>query len=700
MIKTMAKSLLDEAFALLEESKLLEGKASMDQSLLDQPPSAIVEVAAKKKFEACYLMKRHYALQAKASNDSEADTKTRQLLQDKITEYENEADQLLKKVENLKLIEQGQKTTIAAARYKQKSSSITSFEETHLHSVEHRTHERLPFQTPDTKPNVGDRTEDNAATRAAGEATKLLTAAINEDEVGNFDKAIVKYVKAVELYLKAVRILSETDHNGSLQRGGIETSESPSISKESHILVASLKKRIKVTLDRVEKLKLRGKESTSSDQTESQNNNTNQQQESGLTSYELDVLVRSSLLTSGVFLPWSDEKAKTYNFSPPQKFVDPDGALELSEKQKAKFHRWARPEEVMAMRSPSSRNIKMMNAISPYTIKQHCVSDCSFIAGLCISAAYERRRGRQLVSSLIYPQDSNGTPIYNPQGVYMVKLWLNGVAWRVIVDDYLPVDKKGKLLCSHTIILEENKINRSNNLELWVPILEKAYLKMCGGYDFPGSNSGVDLFSLTGWIPERIFFPMDNNHIKDFETPIERCWEKLFSASSYNDCLITVATSKDLTEEQASSVGLYTAHAYAVLRIIQTSNGTRLLQLKNPWGRSGWNGQYSAQDKTSWSDTNFRKEVGYDADAAAKCDDGVFWMSWSDLTIYFTNIQISWNPELFRFQKVSHAFWKADDGPNDDSFNVSENPQYTVTLSQDAIQKNATLWILVSRHGK
>ena len=692
----MAKSLLDEAFALLEESKLLEGKASMDQSLLDQPSSAIVEDASKKKFEACYLMKRH-ALQA--SNNSEADAKTLQLLQVKIIEYEDEADQLRKKVEKLKLMEQGQnQSTIAAARYNKNScsitSSVTSFEETHLHSVENRTPERQKTNV------VRDRTDDNAATRAAGEATKLLTAAIDEDENGNVDEAVVKYVKAVELYLTAVNILSETDNNGSLQSGGVETSESPTISKESHKLIAALKKRIKVTLDRVEKLKLIGQECTTRDQTEGQKSNTNQQQKSNLTSNELDVLVRSSFLTSGIFLPWSDVKARMYNFSPPQHFVDPDGLLELSEKQKGKFHKWARPAEIMTMRSSSSRNIKMINTISPYTIKQHCVSDCSFIAGLCISAAYERRLGRQLVSSLIYPQDSNGTPIYNPQGVYMVKLWLNGVARRVIVDDKLPVDKKGNLLCSHTVELGENKSNRGSNLELWVPILEKAYLKMCGGYDFPGSNSGVDLFSLTGWIPERIFFPQDHNRIKDFETPFERCWEKVFSASSYNDCLISMATSKDLTEEEASSVGLYTAHAYAVLRIMQTSNGTRLVQLKNPWGRGGWNGKYSSNDKTSWNDTNLSKEVGYDAEAAAKCDDGVFWITWADVTFFFRNLEISWNPQLFRFQKISHDFWHADAGPNDDSFNVGENPQYTITLSQDAIQKNATLWILLSRHGK
>jgi len=58
---------------------------------------------------------------------------------------------------------------------------------------------------------------------------------------------------------------------------------------------------------------------------------------------------------------------------------------------------------------------------------------------------------------------------------------------------------------------------------------------------------------------------------------------RINSANSYGDCLITVSTSKELTEEKAAEVGLFTAHAYAVLGVIQTTNGTRLLQLKNPW---------------------------------------------------------------------------------------------------------------------
>ena len=335
----------------------------------------------------------------------------------------------------------------------------------------------------------------------------------------------------------------------------------------------------------------------------------------------------------------------------------------------------------------------MISNISPYSIRQQYVTDCSFIASLCICALFEKRFRKRLITSIIYPQDENGIPVYNPSGKYIVKLWLNGVARSVIVDDRLPVDRHSNLLCSQT------KGNR-HQLELFCSIIEKAYLKLCGGYDFPGSNSGVDLFSLTGWIPERIFFPSKNKtgKIRCFETPPDRAWERLYSANSFGDCLITVSTTREMTEEKAKSLGLVTGHAYAVLNVFQSQNGIRLLLLKNPWACKGWTGKFSPQDKSSWRDDALKLELGYDPIEAAKHDDGIFWISWEDVLLYFRNMQLSWNPNLFSYRITTHGFWPVTQGPQIDTFNIGENPQYIMVLSDQVVSRKPSIWVLISRH--
>lgn len=87
-------------------------------------------------------------------------------------------------------------------------------------------------------------------------------------------------------------------------------------------------------------------------------------------------------------------------------------------------------------------------------------------------------------------------PIFSPSGRYIVCLYFNGCCRKVTIDDRLPTSRTSRQL---------HVIDRHNNGLLWPALVEKAYLKVRGGYDFPGSNSGTDLWVMTGWIPEQLF---------------------------------------------------------------------------------------------------------------------------------------------------------------------------------------------------
>ncbi len=310
-----------------------------------------------------------------------------------------------------------------------------------------------------------------------------------------------------------------------------------------------------------------------------------------------------------------------------------------------------------------------------YSVKQTVVSDCSFVASIAISAQYEKRFGKKLITSIIYPQDKSGNPVYNPCGKYMVKLKINGVNRKVIVDDYFPLGSHGEPLCSYS----------SNRNELWISILEKAYMKVMGGYDFPGSNSNIDLYALTGWIPERV-------SIKSPDFNKDAVFRKLLERFHKGDVLVTMATG-EMSEMQADRAGLVPTHAYAMLDIRQVKD-VRLFLLKNPWSHLRWRGNYSELDSTHWT-PEMQKALNYDPKNASNFDNGVFWIDFDSLCNFFDVIYMNWNPGLFSFTYGIHASWTAGVGPSKDLYDISNNPQFSLELNKSG---SGAMWILLSRH--
>jgi calpain-7 len=138
---------------------------------------------------------------------------------------------------------------------------------------------------------------------------------------------------------------------------------------------------------------------------------------------------------------------------------------------------------------------------------------------------------------------------YFNDGRYELKVLVNGDIRRIVIDDRLPFDSDNKLV----------GISTGAKNQLWPSFVEKAYMKLMGGYDFPGSNSAVDLHVLTGWIPEHIDLQSGS-----FER--ERTWSRITTGFLRGDCMMTVGTN-DKTALNIHNIKLLPSHDYAVTEI-------------------------------------------------------------------------------------------------------------------------------------
>ncbi|KAK6166621.1 hypothetical protein SNE40_023271 [Patella caerulea] len=498
----------------------------------------------------------------------------------------------------------------------------------------------------------------------------LLEQAQDEDVANNIDTAIELYSQAIEICLKVTKDTSDQVLESKVTKLATQALERAEILKKTPRLHnKSIKpENVKIVprplgLSDGSEGKISG--SVPNPNVLSPPNNV----AGGYTKEEIAVLRTTSFINEREYVPFMDVDTRD-RFALPVTYTDKDGKLALSPKQKKDFARWVRPDEFCD-------DPRMIYAVSSLSIKQTIVSDCSFVASLAISAQYERRFKKQLITSIIYPQNKQKEPIYNPCGKYMVKLHINGVPRKVVLDDYLPMGKHGELLCSFS----------NNKNELWVSLLEKAYMKVMGGYDFPGSNSNIDLNALTGWIPERVAIRLNS---PEFDK--DREFKRLIERFHKGHCLVTVATG-EMSDADGDRAGLVPTHAYAMLDIREIK-GKQLFKLKNPWNHLRWKGRYSENDTDTWT-SDLQKALNFDPKSAQLYDNGVFWIDYESICRFYDVFYINWNPEIFSHTTCLHHTWSAKAGPKKDSYNISDNPQYRLEVK--ATQPSA-VWILLTRH--
>ncbi|KIK22314.1 hypothetical protein PISMIDRAFT_102567, partial [Pisolithus microcarpus 441] len=386
------------------------------------------------------------------------------------------------------------------------------------------------------------------------------------------------------------------------------------------------------------------------------------------------ILRRSSVINGIRYPMWTDAVPAA---GPNVLYIDPDGQPSVPQYAMSSTYSspcWNRPVNVAPMHPPllsptfstppviSNPNLDL----TPADIEQHLINDCSVCAMISVCVQHARITHAhptlfcQLLSS-VYPGQQPGR--------YDIKVLINGTHRRVTIDDALPFDSNG------------NPIGISTGVKnvLWPALLEKAYMKLMGGYDFPGSNSAVDLHALGGWIPEFI-----DLHSAPFEK--ERTWMKLLNGFQKGHCVLTVGTDSRTTR-RIKGLRLLPLHNYAVIDIRETVDDRWMTLLDS-----------RVPDRSSLSMGEYNSHIW---PASADTLD----MRWDDLCATFEGVYASWDPNLFRQELSFHGMWKprsAEDKEQSCIRHLRLLYSYVSSSSQSSYDtypvSDNDVWVLLTRH--
>ncbi|TVY47314.1 Calpain-like protease [Lachnellula occidentalis] len=384
------------------------------------------------------------------------------------------------------------------------------------------------------------------------------------------------------------------------------------------------------------------------------------------------ILLEGSKLHGFKFPPWINKPDSSLFDNDPDEtsFYTDSADLMLSDAQKAIFAGWKRPHESFGTLTDEGITI----STDEIDLVQDITTDCSVVASLCAGTARHRKGHGQLLPTMMYPFDQqNSRPRVSKNGKYIFRLHFNGCFRKVTIDDRLPASNTSR--CLHVI-------DRNNPKLLWPALIEKAYLKVRGGYDFPGSNSGTDLWVMTGWIPEQVFLQSD-------ELQPELLWQRILKSFGYGDVMITLGTGT-LSRKEEKELGLAGEHDYAVLDMKEVASH-RLLLVKNPWcDGMVWKGRVLVPEEETSTQTwthDMREALPNNSETKP----GTFWMNLEAVVQHFETLYLNWNPGLFKHRQDHHFSWTIPTMKNPDSF--IHNPQYALHST-----KAETIWVLLSRH--
>ena len=332
------------------------------------------------------------------------------------------------------------------------------------------------------------------------------------------------------------------------------------------------------------------------------------------------------------------------------------------------------------------------DGIESNDVIQGCLGDCWFISALSVLATKDYLlRGEfseDILADKVIDSEENtmlSTGVYYPpifhsfrkKGIFCFRFFKN-FKWRyVLVDNRLPC---GKIYNDNqTPVLLYGKCRATN--EFWVSLIEKAYAKLHGSYSALASGFIDDgLVDLTGLTSKKMV--IDSDKMKN-RNEADKLWELLLSNSSLEN---TKSKTEKQTTEKGKVVsakfytrnktmmgcsveskgnnmeqevvfnnrhtGILAGHAYSILDVFEIPKPrgkrgvSRLLRIRNPWGRKEWNGKWSddsvetKKNKERIEEKLNERYKGTHETINLSQEDGTFLMCFSDFRNIFNKLFI------------------------------------------------------------
>ena len=297
--------------------------------------------------------------------------------------------------------------------------------------------------------------------------------------------------------------------------------------------------------------------------------------------------------------PWTDplfkpEKISLCPFDSRNQWILPEDALDDDVLGWESF-KWCRVEEIFDTKNYSVFH----NGIAVEDIVQGKICDCYFLSVLGSLCKFP-----ELVENLFYFKEKTKEHIY---GIYF---YINGHKKLVLIDDFLPYVGVG---------FKQFAMSKSEENEIWVALIEKAWAKINGNYIRIGC----------GGSPNEVFDVLTEAYSEEVTVKPavkETLWKKLIDGEK-KGFVMTAGTSAN---DDVEDVGLSQGHAFTVLGIHEIK-GERVVRLRNPWGEGEFNGDWS-DFSSKWTEDLKQQYKYYEK------EDGDFFMGYDDFMKYFVTM--------------------------------------------------------------